>query len=73
MGPGDLEIWLNHFEHHARHRRRVSRGRSRFLTWLGYLNCSSERSSVMHRYCELSCGITEYRSRKLTGPIGFFV
>ena len=25
MGPGDLEIWLNHFEHHARHRRRVPR------------------------------------------------
>jgi hypothetical protein len=25
MGPGDLQIWLNHFEHHARHRRRVPR------------------------------------------------
>jgi hypothetical protein len=25
MGPGDLEIWLNHFEHHARHRRRIPR------------------------------------------------
>src|SRR5258708_9459101 len=25
MGFGDLEIWLNHFEHHARHRRRIPR------------------------------------------------
>ncbi|MGB6308673.1 MAG: hypothetical protein WBF89_12875 [Steroidobacteraceae bacterium] len=24
MGPGDLEIWLNHFEHHARHLRGAS-------------------------------------------------
>jgi hypothetical protein len=31
MGPGDLEIWLNHFEHHARHRRRVPRGLSDIL------------------------------------------
>jgi tRNA isopentenyl-2-thiomethyl-A-37 hydroxylase MiaE len=31
MGPGDLEIWLNHFEHHARHRRRVPRGLSDVL------------------------------------------
>jgi hypothetical protein len=28
MGPGELEVWLNHFEHHARHRRRVPRSRS---------------------------------------------
>lgn len=26
MGPGELEVWLNHFEHHARHRRRIPRG-----------------------------------------------
>jgi hypothetical protein len=26
MGAGDLEIWLNHFEHHARHPRCVPRG-----------------------------------------------
>ncbi len=26
MGAGELEIWLNHFEHHALHRRRVGRG-----------------------------------------------
>lgn len=25
MGPGELEVWLNHFEHHARHRRRIPR------------------------------------------------
>lgn len=31
MGPGDLEIWLNHFEYHARHRRRVPRGLSDVL------------------------------------------
>jgi tRNA isopentenyl-2-thiomethyl-A-37 hydroxylase MiaE len=31
MVPGDLEIWLNHFEHHARHRRRVPRGLSDVL------------------------------------------
>ena len=26
MGPGDLEIWLNHFEHHALHPGRVPHG-----------------------------------------------
>jgi hypothetical protein len=26
MGPGDLEIWLNHFEYHALHPRRVPHG-----------------------------------------------
>jgi rubrerythrin len=26
MGPGDLEIWLNHFEYHALHLRRVPHG-----------------------------------------------
>jgi len=26
VGPGELEVWLNHFEHHARHRRRIPRG-----------------------------------------------
>ncbi len=26
MGAGNLEIWSNHFEHHARHPRRVARG-----------------------------------------------
>ena len=31
MSPGDLQVWLNHFEHHARHRRRVGRGRSDVL------------------------------------------
>jgi hypothetical protein len=31
MGPGDFEIWLNHFEHHARHRRRVPRALSDVL------------------------------------------
>jgi hypothetical protein len=31
MGPGELEVWLNHFEHHARHRRRISRGVSDVL------------------------------------------
>lgn len=31
MGPGDLEIWLNHFEYHARRRRRVPRGLSDVL------------------------------------------
>jgi rubrerythrin len=28
MGPGDFEIWLNHFEHHALHPRRVPDGLS---------------------------------------------
>ena len=32
MGPGDLEIWLNHFEHHALHPRRVPLGLSDELT-----------------------------------------
>jgi len=32
MGPGELEVWLNHFEHHARHRRRLPRGLSDVLT-----------------------------------------
>ncbi len=31
MGPGELEVWLNHFEHHARHRRRIPRGLSNVL------------------------------------------
>jgi hypothetical protein len=31
MGAGDLEIWLNHFEHHARHPRRVPHGLSDVL------------------------------------------
>ncbi|HEY2779388.1 MAG TPA: hypothetical protein VGI90_01325 [Steroidobacteraceae bacterium] len=31
MGPGELEVWLNHFEHHARRRRRVQRGHSDVL------------------------------------------
>jgi hypothetical protein len=31
MGPGDLEIWLNHFEHHALHPRRVPHSRSDVL------------------------------------------
>jgi hypothetical protein len=31
MGAGDLEIWLNHFEHHARHSRCVGRGLSDVL------------------------------------------
>jgi hypothetical protein len=31
MGPGDLEIWLNHFEHHARQPRRVPDGFSDVL------------------------------------------
>jgi hypothetical protein len=31
MGAGELEVWLNHFEHHARHRRRVPRGLSDVL------------------------------------------
>jgi len=31
MGPGDLEIWLNHFEHHALHRRRIPRALSDVL------------------------------------------
>jgi hypothetical protein len=26
MGPGDLEVWLNHFEYHALHPRRVPHG-----------------------------------------------
>lgn len=25
MGPADLQVWLNHFEHHARRRRRLPR------------------------------------------------
>jgi len=31
MGPGELEVWWNHFEHHARHRRRIPRGLSDVL------------------------------------------
>ena len=31
MGGGDLEIWLNHFEHHALHPRRVPHGLSDVL------------------------------------------
>ena len=31
MDPGELEVWLNHFEHHARHRRRMPRGLSDVL------------------------------------------
>lgn len=31
MGPGELEVWSNHFEHHARHRRRIPRGLSDVL------------------------------------------
>ncbi|HEY0802358.1 MAG TPA: hypothetical protein VGD54_16080 [Steroidobacteraceae bacterium] len=31
MGHGDLEIWLNHFEHHALHARRVADGLSDVL------------------------------------------
>jgi hypothetical protein len=31
MGAGDLEIWLNHFEHHARHPRCVPHGLSDVL------------------------------------------
>ena len=31
MSPVDFEIWLNHFEHHARHRRCVPRGLSDLL------------------------------------------
>jgi len=31
MGPGELEVWRNHFEHHARHRRRIPRGLSDVL------------------------------------------
>jgi hypothetical protein len=31
MSPGDLEIWLNHFEHHALHPRRVPHGLSDVL------------------------------------------
>jgi hypothetical protein len=31
MGPGDFQVWLNHFEHHARHRRRVPRSLSDVL------------------------------------------
>jgi hypothetical protein len=31
MGAGDLEIWLNHFEHHALHRRGLPRGLSDVL------------------------------------------
>jgi len=31
MGAGDLEIWLNHFEHHALRSRRVPRGLSDVL------------------------------------------
>jgi hypothetical protein len=32
MSPGDLEIWLNHFEHHALRPRRVPHGLSDVLT-----------------------------------------
>jgi hypothetical protein len=32
MGPGDLEIWLNHFEHHALRPRRVPHGLADILT-----------------------------------------
>jgi len=32
MGPGELEIWLNHFEHHARHPRDVPHGLSDMLS-----------------------------------------
>ena len=32
MSPGDLEIWLNHFEHHALRPRRVPHGLSDILT-----------------------------------------
>jgi hypothetical protein len=32
MSPVDFEIWLNHFEHHARHPRRVPRGFSDHLS-----------------------------------------
>jgi hypothetical protein len=32
MSPGDLEIWLNHFEHHALHPRRVPHGLPDILT-----------------------------------------
>ena len=28
MGPLDLEIWLNHFEHHVRHPTRIPQGLS---------------------------------------------
>jgi len=31
MGPEELEVWSNHFEHHARHRRRIPRGLSDVL------------------------------------------
>ena len=31
MGPKDLEIWLNHFEHHALHPTRIPRGLSDVL------------------------------------------
>jgi hypothetical protein len=31
MGPGELEVWWNHFEHHARYRRRVPRALSDVL------------------------------------------
>jgi hypothetical protein len=31
MGPGEFEVWSNHFEHHARHRRRIPRGLSDVL------------------------------------------
>lgn len=31
MGPAELEVWRNHFEHHARHRRRIPRGLSDVL------------------------------------------
>jgi hypothetical protein len=32
MSPADLEIWLNHFEHHASHPRRIAHGLSDVLT-----------------------------------------
>jgi hypothetical protein len=32
MSPGDFDVWLNHFEHHARHPRCVPRGLSDLLS-----------------------------------------
>ena len=32
MSPGDFDIWLNHFEHHAQHPRRVQRSLSDLLS-----------------------------------------
>jgi hypothetical protein len=31
MDPGEFEVWRNHFEHHARYRRRIPRGLSNVL------------------------------------------